>query len=98
MPNENVTIRHAKHALGLILSGALRDLEAHFAPDSDELHEATTTLFDEMADTLSDWEIPGTQMGRLDAMLGEMQNDAIAEGAKGREVVLELLVKHELLP
>jgi hypothetical protein len=99
MPNKNVTIRHARSAIYMVLNGAVRDIESEYeSAENPECKEAIKELFDEVADEIDQWEIAGTQANKLSDLLSEMQNGAIAEGAPGRELVLALLVNHDLLP
>jgi len=49
MPDPNVTIRHARTAIYMVLNGAVRDIENHFADDQTKEREAATTLLFQQA-------------------------------------------------
>lgn len=94
MPNPNVTIRHARSAIHLILSGALHDIGAAFADDQeDEERQAIVQLFDEVVDEIDRWETPETNLTRTDAMITEMQ---ATMGSV--EAFRDILAKFDLLP
>jgi hypothetical protein len=78
MPSVNVTIRHARTAIHLVLSGALRDIEAAFGDDDlsiDQLKHATQDLFDEALDQMSQWEISGSRLARMEEMVEQMGSE-----------------------
>jgi hypothetical protein len=95
MSNPAVTIRHARNAIHLLVSGAVRDIEAEFA-EVESASEPIRALFDELADELDQWEIDGCQARRLDALLVDMQ--AMLGNPGCSVAVRELLTKHDLNP
>jgi hypothetical protein len=99
MPDPKVTIRHARHAIHMAVSGALRDIE-HMYPDdgtgAEEMNEDTRLLFDNCIDELAEWEIEGTWADRAYAIIAEMT--AMLSNDDCPTVIRELLTKHNLLP
>lgn len=60
MPNPAVTIRHARNAIHLVISGALRDIEAEFGEDITDVEacrECVVDLFNNIEDQIDQWEI-----------------------------------------
>ncbi len=91
MPNTAVTIRHARHAVHLLLSGALRDIEAEFGEGEGAAAEQTAVtkqLFNEIIDEIGDWEIADMpeMVAEMQARLGE------------REDFMKILAEYDLLP
>lgn len=53
MPHPNVTIRHTRRALRLLISGAVRDIETfHVFMDNKTARDAIATLYRELAEEL----------------------------------------------
>lgn len=60
MPDPNVTIRHARHAIYMVINGAVRDIEAVFAADDIAAYDAAITLlFQNVIAEVMDWDIDG---------------------------------------
>jgi hypothetical protein len=94
MPNPNVTTRHARNAIHLILSGAIRDIEAEFAVgQEDERKGAIIKLFDEVADEIDEWETEGSRATRMANMWDDM-----AALMASQPLYRDLLSEHDLLP
>lgn len=52
----NVTIRHARHALHLLITGACADINSHFGPLQDrEQGVAYATLFRSLLEEIEEW-------------------------------------------
>jgi hypothetical protein len=99
MPHPNVTTRHARHALHLLISGALRDIDAEFNEEREhEQQEATVRLFDELADEAGQWEIIPSRAYQADLMIEEMRAILADSTHPARETIRALLAEHNLLP
>ncbi|HUY05064.1 MAG TPA: hypothetical protein VMV33_17440 [Rhodocyclaceae bacterium] len=97
MTNPSVTIRHAAHALDMLINGALRNIEAEFGPEDDAgRRDATKALFDKLLGKLVDWDIEGAIVTQQDAMVSQMQTEIEAPIQNMR--VVELLNEFNLLP
>ena len=94
MPHPRVTIRHLRAGIHLLISGAVRDIEAEFGSD-DDAKEMVAKAFDEAADELDDWDMP-TQAGKQNKCVKDMQ--AMLGEPDCPMAVRELLVKYDLLP
>lgn len=100
MPSPQVTIRHAHAAIKLVIKGALRDIESAFGDDDlsiDRLKDATRQLFDEALEALAEFEIDGTKLMNLEAMLDAMQA-MLGDAPDAHAVVRELLAEFHLEP
>lgn len=86
MTSPSVTIRHTRHAIALLLTGAMQNIE----PDSH------ADLVDEVITVIADLGIVGTFITRADAMVSEMHE--ILGNEDCPDVVRELLAKHDMLP
>ena len=101
MTNRNVTLRHARSALRLLVKGAIAEIEAELAATSDEptvgqLQQATVQLHDEMLEALAEFEYPGSRLSHLEAMVDEMHEHL--GRPDGSTTVRELLAAHDLQP
>ncbi len=57
MNDYNVTFRHARNAVDLIVNGAVRQIESHYAAaDSPECQAAITELIEHIREELNCWE------------------------------------------
>jgi hypothetical protein len=98
MNNDNVTIRHARTAIHMVMSGAVRIIESQYGDDAeqrDACHDSLSTLFDQCADEISDWKIPGHDYNRRN-MVDEMQ--VMLNDPNCPDVVRELLTRNNCNP
>jgi hypothetical protein len=95
-PHPNVIIRHARNALHLLISGALRDIEAGTTDTtSPTTEEAIRDLFDGLHNQMDQWDVDGTEQTRTANLVQELQAEI---GPDARIHIGELLQKHDLLP
>ncbi len=97
MTNPNVTMRHARQAIHLLLVGAIQDIQTHFGPDQeDQWQDAVGSLFNEVVEEIGNWETPGTYLTRVESMIDDM--GAMLGDPDCPLVVRELLAKYDLNP
>ena len=64
MTNDQVTYRHARNALDLIINGAVRQIESQYADAlSSECHAAIDNLIGHLREELDSWERPDALLG-----------------------------------
>jgi hypothetical protein len=99
MPAPNVTYRHARTSLGLLISGALRNIEHHYGDGDIAVMDATVQLFDVLADEMDGWEIEPSRARKLERLHGELEEMLSGKGSEAEEeFARQLLTKHDLLP
>lgn len=100
MPHPNVTIRHARHAVHLLMMGAVADIDAEFAGDDAGAATAKAhhvELFDGIASEMDMWELEETRAWRVDCLVSDMQA-MLGAGDNCPTEVRELLAKYGLEP
>ncbi len=55
-PHPNVTIRHAVHAVNLLIAGAMHDIDSAYQTDSSRV-AAATQLLEQIKDAIEGWEV-----------------------------------------
>lgn len=105
MANPNVVIRHAKTAVHLIVQGAMAAIEKaemaepvsdNEAINIDRLSNWNRELMDGVTDALSELEVYGSRLNRMEEMIEQMAAEL------GRPecptAIRELLAEHDLEP
>lgn len=86
-----VTIRHARHALELLVKGAIRDIETRYG-DTEECNARVVELFDNLTEQLQGWELDTTWIAKAEALISDMRRDI------GKSTLADkLLARHGLL-
>lgn len=95
MTNPNVTIRHARQALKLLVRGATSEFP-ELRSDDPRVSGNVVDLIDALTEELGDFDMPGTEIKRLTDMIGHMQ--AMLANQDCPTIVRELLTQYDLNP
>lgn len=100
MSNTNVTIRHARQALALLIGGAMREIEHAMVDEAVGEQDAVyIRLLDELVDALTLLSPAGARLTNLEKLNDALQEMLADENAgQKREWARTLLAEHELLP
>lgn len=91
-----VTIRHTRHALQLLIQGALREIELRYG-DTKECDEWVVELFDGLTEQLQTWEIDTAWVTRAEFLVKHLQVTGPSRSPEVQRYVLELLAEYDMI-